>query len=667
MSVNLFKINKGINLTPQTTAPAGENGDIYYDSSLNKFRKYENGNWRELGSGTGGSKNYLSSITTSQSSTANTGNGDFELGSTTGWSLGTTGTLTNGIPTGTPTFGSGASGNLSISTVSSSHLAGSYSLSYASSAATTQGNMLASDTFYIDNEDQSKVLTWKFYYKAQTNPTNANWSGTSSNSFGVAIYDVTNGAWLSNTANFAMTQSSGIGVATGTCQTNSNTTQLRFVMYNVNATSGAITVYFDDFSIGPQTAPIGAPMTDWVSYVPSTQGLGTPAATSVEWRRVGSNLEIRGRITVGTVTASEARVGFPTGITSSSIITTLEQAGLWARNQVSATSYYMLCEPSVTYFTMGHQNSSNAGLVKRNGNDVLTSGDIFSFQATCPIAGWSSNVQMSSDTDTRVVSFSATNNGTSLSTNLASPTTLTANWATLSDTHASFSSGVYTIPVTGWYHITFSLGTGDTATTNKGFLRINSSVVRTARTYSNGTGGATPVIAYSNYLIAGTTVDTQATSTTATQSTSSGETQLNIHRLSGPSVVAATETIAASYNTAAGPAMTAATPINFATKVFDTHSAVTTGAGVWKFTAPSSGKYQVNFAKQNTTAIAYSLYKNGAQFMGFADSVASVANGNSLLVDLIAGDYIDARPNSTSGSLTANALVNHIQIFRIGI
>ena len=40
--------------------------------------------------------------------------GTFENNATTGWSLGTIGTLTNSLPTGTPTFGSGASVNLSI-------------------------------------------------------------------------------------------------------------------------------------------------------------------------------------------------------------------------------------------------------------------------------------------------------------------------------------------------------------------------------------------------------------------------------------------------------------------------------------------------------------------------------------------------------------------------
>lgn len=50
MAVNHFKINKGISLVPQASSPGSpSNGDIYYDSGLNKFRKYENGAWGDFG------------------------------------------------------------------------------------------------------------------------------------------------------------------------------------------------------------------------------------------------------------------------------------------------------------------------------------------------------------------------------------------------------------------------------------------------------------------------------------------------------------------------------------------------------------------------------------------------------------------------------------------
>ena len=53
MADNHFKIHKGTTHAPQASAPANPtNGDIYYDSTLNRFRGYENGVWVDVTSGT---------------------------------------------------------------------------------------------------------------------------------------------------------------------------------------------------------------------------------------------------------------------------------------------------------------------------------------------------------------------------------------------------------------------------------------------------------------------------------------------------------------------------------------------------------------------------------------------------------------------------------------
>ena len=48
MADNFLKIRNGVNLNPQASEPSGTEGMIYYNSGLQRFRKYENGQWRNL-------------------------------------------------------------------------------------------------------------------------------------------------------------------------------------------------------------------------------------------------------------------------------------------------------------------------------------------------------------------------------------------------------------------------------------------------------------------------------------------------------------------------------------------------------------------------------------------------------------------------------------------
>jgi hypothetical protein len=51
MADNHFKIHKGVTIAPQPSPPSNPtNGDIYYDSGLDRFQKYEAGSWQDLGS-----------------------------------------------------------------------------------------------------------------------------------------------------------------------------------------------------------------------------------------------------------------------------------------------------------------------------------------------------------------------------------------------------------------------------------------------------------------------------------------------------------------------------------------------------------------------------------------------------------------------------------------
>jgi len=596
---------------------------------------------------------------------------DFENNSTTGWSLGTVGTLTNGLPTGTPTFGSGAASSLTISTTSSS-IEGSYSLQYAdsNSSGTTAGNMVATSSYAIDSEDQGKVLTVKFYYKTTTG--SPNFSGTSSNSFAWAVYDVTNSSWLTSAGNFNLVQSSGCGYVTGTVQTNSTTANIRFVIYNANATSSATTLVFDGFYVGPQTAPIGPALTDWVAYTPTTNWTNTTCTG--QWRRVGGSVEVYVQATLtGTPSGSSITVSIPSGLSvdTTKISTTVDSSVFGSSGSilVPGTAVYLTQVQLASTTTVGGVYISNGSTSATSGITPSApisqvSGNILTFNFSVPITGWSSNSSMSADTDTRVI---ASQYSTLSSTTYTNGTAL--NFTTsVYDLSGSLSSGAFVAPVSGFYKVGYGGSLTTSATTNLSVYVNGSSRVSNISTLNSSTriSFATEV-----KLNAGDSV-TIVPQGSGTFSDTNG--YFSIERLSGPSVVTATESVNANYNTSSTSISTTNSVIVFSNKNFDSHNAYSTSSGL--YTAPVSGKYRVstNIRASSVTSgnllDAY-LYKNGSQYSTLGEarssSTGALACGGSDTVSCLAGDTIAVYAycgNSTS--LTGTSYDNHIAIERIG-
>ena len=609
---------------------------------------------------------------------------NFENNATTGWSLSHT-TLSSSIPNQVSGSWTSASGNLSMSVVSSGQLAGSYSLSLASSAATTAGDMLVSQAYTIDLEDQAKPLTFKFYYSAVSNASNVNFSGTSSNTYQIYIYDVANSAWIQPAGVYGMTQGSGVGYVTGTFQTPSNMTSFRIAIVCINASSGANTIYFDDFFLGPQTAPLGAAVTDWVPYTATVAGFGTISSSSFEWRRVGDSVQVKGRFTSGTSTATAATISLPNGIiVDSTKVPNQQELGEWHTNS-TASAGFLFVSPGGNTMNM----SIGTGLNNNLGNAIAASGGTVVFASfSIPISGWSSNVQMSNDTDTRVIS--AFYNGQPTGTLAGSDNLITIPTKVI-DTSASMSSGTYTVPVAGKYSVTAQVALNTTsATANQYFtLSIKQNGTLRAenviRAEASSIDSRNPQVHAELDCSAGDTITLTSNTnmTSVTYNSTVTRSYVRIERLSGPATIAATETVTASYTTAAGQSISNSTAdiINFDTKDFDTHGAVTTGAS-WKFTAPISGFYNVSsvilFASSAATqgnAIDLQVFKNGSVYkrMSYKTIESTFSNfigtQGQASVTLNAGDYIDIRVsyNRTGGntSLHNSSTYNHVEISRI--
>lgn len=551
---------------------------------------------------------------------------NFENNASTGWALGTA-TLTNAFPSGAPTFGSGASGNLSLAIVSSGQLAGTYSLSYVSSAATTAGNFVASDAYTIDAEDQAKILQFKFSYSAITNPSNANWSGTTSNSFGVAIYDVTNSAWIQPAGCFNLVQSSGVGIASGTFQTSASGTSYRLVVYNANATSGAFTMYLDSFSLGPQALGYGYPASDPITWTPTGSWIGGTATYTGFYERDGKY--INGYVQVlanSAVTSATLTINFPTGITidTAAIVSTSQNDSFGfgsIRDDSASTAYPATVRYSSTtaMTVMSATSTANPSLaaVTQAAPMTFANLDTVKIWFRFPVVGWSSNSVQSSDTDTRVVAFEISRSATASSLfTSGNVIQQTYDVAPSVDTHGGWSSGNnnYVVSVSGHYLIDGEILMSGVAAETSAYasIYVNGVVQSQDLNYKFSTTNlsqavsAKPIV---RLLKAGDTIDLRGFQSSGSTLNSLGSStissnRLRINRLSGPAVIAASETVAfyAVKQLATGTVNTTASISVLGTATRDSHSAYNTSTGV--YTVPVSGYYRMDGCNNISAASA---------------------------------------------------------------
>lgn len=612
----------------------------------------------------------------------------------TGWSLArSTLDATTKLPNQTAASWTSAAGTLSKSIVSSGQLAGSYSLSLASSGATTAGDMLVTDALTLDLEAQASVQTFSFFYKVVSGAANGNFSGTSSNSIGVAIYVVDGalaGTWIQPAGVFNIVQSSGVGKAAGTFQVPNDATQVRLAVYFPNATTGAITVYLDDFVLGPQVVQYGAAVTEWKDWTPTGTWV-TNATYTGKYRIVGDIMEFRVNVACsGAVTATGLAINLPGGFSIDTSKLVQFTAGVGSLGYGSAlnagTSFHGLLVNYGNTTSVGVYVGNTAGTYITNGNVSATvpftfgAGDAVDLVFSAPILGLGATVQMSNNTDTRVV---ATRRTGATAVSFGADTLVTFSATASPDTHGGWvSSSQYTVPVSGIYKISAAVLTNAYTLSTTGALQVYYRVNNGASNrlgWATGNGVSTSQFAEGTDLISLNAGDAITFRVSSSNTATLAEGLATIQRISGPSAIASSESVMARYSTASAQALTTSPAIiNFATVSYDTHGAVTTGAS-WKFTAPIAGKYRVTsrfLTAAGTTAmrISYDLNKNGiaqtTPVTGTQQTTSSnrIDGSGSDTIQLNAGDYIDIRGSCSTGSnsLAGDAPTNFVVIERIG-
>ena len=602
--------------------------------------------WQELGAGLGGI-NYIE-------------NPDAESG-IAGWNLYADAA---GVQ---PVDGTGGTANITWSRSTTSPLRGVADFNLVKDAANRQGQGVSYD-FTIDAADQAKILTVTFDYEIL--------SGTYATG-DLAVYVIQDPAGTPVVIQPAGFQVEAATVGNkvrevATFQTASNVTSYRLCIHVASTSALAYSLALDNVSVSPQQVVYGAPVTDWQSYTPTFTGFGTVTNSDFYWRRVGDSIQVQGRVTSGTSTATEARISLPFTTSSTKLPASTSEVGAHVGTGIGTVYNVMLADRSQAYLKFGTQGASSAGLTAQNGSALYGSGQSFSLFAEVPIEGFSSSVVVSSSADTRVVAariFKTTNQGP-----FAVETKLTG-YTVDRDSHGMWdpTNNRFNIQVPGDYQLFIQTnGIPAPTATQVPAYRINGGTSNyigcdTANTGASRTGGSGVI----PNLKAGDFVEIyHFTSANTTVQAGTASSYVSLVRISGPSQIAASETVAASYYLNANQAVTAnVTPINFNTKIFDTHGAVTTGAS-WRFTAPVAGKYDfVTIQYAGASSFELMLYKNGSVLMGGTGAISGIVGTAVNTLDLLANDYIEFRSNASvtiQGGLLTGSTTGKVHIKRVG-
>ena len=627
-------------------------------------------------------------------------NSTFEANILDGWNRVKT-TITSNLPTGTPTIGQSLATAPSIASFyvnGGSAPFDSYALYFGNPITTVvAGEGIISDAFTVESGDLGKVLTFKLYYKSEYGASTDNWSGVlGSQTWAVYIYDQTAGAWLQPAGFLGMNQNSGVGLVSGTFQSSVVAgQQYRIAVIALKNTTSTSALQIDNISVSSQTAPIGPVVTDWVSYTPS--GTWTTNTTYTgRWRRVGDTAEVDIGLTLsGAPNATTLYVNFlPPGlaIDTSKMSVAASYIRMGYADGTKMPSAYNLKALFVnsTSVLLGYQSLLDASesVVNATAPTTWTSGSIIHLRLSFPLAGASSNVQLSNDTDTRVVACVA-----SLSTGFNVPNTTNTKVpfdVVGKDTSAAFntSTNTYTVPVTGWYQTNGSINMAPSAATGEvvTILYVNGSPNAYQSSAKSGTASVPFGCNYNfiNHLNAGDQISIYCYQSyggiagVRGNNSAAQITNLNINRLSGPSVVAASETVAVSATRSAGnyPVNNSTTTFVWSIADIDTHSSLNKSTGI--FVSPVSGIYEVTASCTATSLTSGTVHSvtiriNGTDIAN-AWLVQDSANTNyrtlvcNHVLRLNAGDQISVRIFSSNSAtwIGDNGTVPRLTIKRIG-
>jgi hypothetical protein len=262
--------------------------------------------------------------------------------------------------------------------------------------------------FNIDGEDLGKALAVQFDVAGNT--TADDWDVvavryTSAGVFGALIPIAGIASTTTGTASAQVP--TGTTTFRGFFITGSTASDVYSIRWRRRA--GAVAIRFDNLIVGPNSVMLGTAITDWQSYTPTVTGQGTITLTYAQYRRVGSNLEVRAKWTAGTVDGTSLTVSLPTGLNVSTSADALGTGGMVTSYAGAAQGgIFPLLSSSNTAAVFWTHNNSRSGLTALAGNGITQNSSVVTCTFQAPITNWSSNVTMAD----RAVEEYASNLGT---------------------------------------------------------------------------------------------------------------------------------------------------------------------------------------------------------------------------------------------------------------
>lgn len=623
---------------PTTSAVSAEPGSLLLNKTTGfVYRKLDSGsstNWTLVGSEAGGAKSYA---------TGNNSTADSALGS--GWT-------TADVTAYPPTTYSGGTVTATFARTTSSPLQGAGSMLF------TPGGQYDSAVFTfpngIDRADFARMHRIEFDYEIGTV---ASYTDGDVKLAVVCASDsgFTTDVQVIQPAGHSISKVSGQETHVATFQSHASNLYYKIFLVQTTASTG-YTLKIDNFKVGPQSVAYGAPVQekDYSSNF-TPVGFGTVTNLKIMGNRIGNRLYLQGSFTAGTATAVTAELQL-SGLTidSGSLPTVSTQVvGDVERIGASVSDLVIFYDGSTTNRLYFNDNASSGGLlVGRNGTQVSNNNDTFSFNASIPILGWSSNVVVSDSADTRVVAAQAQSTGRNYST--GSDQVLL--WSSKQiDTHSKFdvSTGLFTCPVPGIYEISASID----VMANNGGGQWSAGNVLQLKAYKNGSfyaymdryqqqtnaaanGYAANVSGTAKIQCnAGDTIGAYIFGNCTSPMLSNGGETITIKLLSGPAQIAASESVSAKIYLSGNHSVTGTlTDVAFNTKDWDSHGCF--NLSTYTLTAPVAGIYSFQPTAE------WSVGSTNASDMQFI----LTDSANNVLAELIRGPAATTSPPAPSST-----------------